>query len=101
MFKDLPGHYQRGILLEASIRYQGHQLSKYNKINDSEQRKEDFIKATCEKLVPKAEYYHKIESEMLYNNPMKKDRIEYIKRKAKAYSILLDQSYLINTKQRH
>lgn len=27
MFKDLPGHYQRALLNEAEIRYNGHQMS--------------------------------------------------------------------------
>lgn len=91
MFKDLEGHYKRGILLEANIRYLGHQNSKYCKVGD----KEKFFEQECEKLSRDYKKYDIISSKVLYLYPLKKDRDEYIKQRAIDYSKILDTSYII------
>lgn len=100
IFDELPEHYKRGLLFEANIRYKGHQLSKYNKLDTSEETRRKFIIETCSKLVPKAEHYHKIESNVLYSRPYLTDRLNYVKQKAKDYATLLDSAYLYKINSR-
>lgn len=69
MFKDLPGHYQRALLNEAEIRYNGHQMSKYCRVNSN---KEEFISNTVESLEKDVKKYVIKDSRTLYLFPLER-----------------------------
>ena len=91
MFKDLPGHYQRALLNEAAIRYNGHQMSKYCKINST---KEEFISNIVESLEKDVKKYAIKDSRALYLFPLKKDRDSYYQQQSKEYADMLDRNYI-------
>lgn len=92
MFKDLPGHYQRALLNEAEIRYNGHQMSKYCRVNSN---KEEFISNTVESLEKEVKKYVIKDSRALYFFPLEKDRSRYYEQQSREYADRLDNNYLL------
>ena len=91
MFKDLPGHYQRALLNEAEIRYNGHQMSKYCKLGID---RDEFLLRTAESLEKDVKKYVLKDSKTLYLFPLKKDRDSYYEQQSKEYANTLDRNYI-------
>lgn len=95
MLEDLPGHYQRAIINEAMVHYNGHMNSKFCKLKQS---KEEFLKQECSKLKKDAKKLAIKDSKILYNFPMKKDRDNYYNQKALEYAKMLDDNFMVISK---
>lgn len=91
MFKDLPGHYQRALLNEAEIRYNGHQMSRYCKLSTN---KDEFLLRTAESLEKDVKKYVLKDSKTLYLFPLKKDRDSHYEQQSREYADMLDRNYV-------